>query len=226
VSIQDEVHDALHVLGEFGVDGLRLLGRRSSVGEIEEFERSHDVSLPDDYRWFLQTVGGCTTNGARVVADCATHPGTFTRHALSTSRIYPMARDEAREHHVAGEWGALIDFWGSVVEDQQVDWSWSLMPFAGHDADGWFCFDFRFHAERPPVIHVDPGSIAVVARSGVSEAWPQAFQFVAESFLDFLGKIVPDEQVEVSLKSPEPIVVEGRLLEWSQQRDAWLGADR
>ncbi len=98
-------------------------------------------------------------------------------------------------------------------------WRFDLVPIAGSNAFGLWCFDFRFDRENPPVVFLDSQS----DWGGDRWSFP-ALNYVAATFTEFvLGFEYPDPEVGYLYDMHDPAERSRRELEWIGHRASLLG---
>lgn len=156
------------------------------VGDIDRWASERNVVLPADYRAALVEFAGAEFGYLEVTFRSAGfadygRPMLLFSPAPDSSLYVRLDVGQTRME-------SAVEF---QSQGRYGDWQNDLLPFAGSVA-GWFCFDYRFDAESPPVVYVTdevewfpPPDVGMRDASGVS--------YVAASFTEFVGLMVSQE---------------------------------
>jgi len=197
------------------LDCLGILPGESVLGSgpvsretIAVTERELGVVFPDDYVAFLEEFGPVQPFGQALKLCIA---GQMTR-------IYEFAFFDLE----GLEWarGRVQDLYGEgVVEDGALiepNWGPFLIPFGGRAPSQWFCFDFYFDSDSPPVLEISPEGVWER-----SEAF-DGIRYIADSLTDFMSLMEQAHETDEPFAPCEPYRSDAKS-DWERRLQGWLG---
>jgi|GEM_PF-5216280 len=164
-------------------------GPRTTIEQVEKFSDFHNIVFPDGYAAWVERVSHAFRFGCVPVANS---PRRGTAKFVPVGSFGGFSDESFVNDSFENEYsnGDSVQIYRAVLGDEfrlhnagVHPWVTRLIPFA-HDPDyeSYFCFDFAFRSENPPVVWVDLPELQQDLSSF-------AFEYVARSFLDFVRLI-------------------------------------